>query len=552
MMNRSVVAKWILPTLAAASAACGSTGRGEPAAEEQATTQSRAASRVTPPPLAITSAGRSPRARAMLARKMSASPTSASAAIPARYQAFAAAFDLDARIAGAPGAAVALIEHGRVTFRHGYGTAGMNSTAPVDENTIFRVGTMTQPLTAAAELVLADRGKASLAEPLASAVPGVALGGPYAGSLTMRQLLSSQSGLFDFTSWSVDPELATNACSTDQATLQSFVAGSLFGQNELFMTPPGAIYAASSPNFILAGAAIEKQTGAFFTDALKSLLFTPLGMTRTLFVPSDVTSAGNYSDGTIYDANGNLADVTPSDYDCAAYRPFGYAFSSVSDYAKFVQLLLGENPEVLSEESRHAMEAAQAETRDLGHIAAEGYGLTVSTGYVTQANAYHRTKTLGSTGQIEGFSSLFYAFPETGFGVVVLSNLGGAQFADSVDVAVQTFAELPAPSPLPRRTFAVGAKFARYAGTYVDPTGTFGTIVVSDDGGSLSVSFPDADALGLAYWPQLSTVLDDSFLVTFFGYPNLLHFREDARGGYRYLLIDDAIAATRVSPDGGP
>jgi CubicO group peptidase (beta-lactamase class C family) len=284
---------------------------------------------------------------------------------------------------------------------------------------------------------------------------------------------------------------------------------------------------------------------------MKRLLFDPLGMSRTFFVPADVTGAGNFSSGTTYDASGNLVSVAPGAYDCAAYRPYGYAFSSVSDYARFVRLLLGAGPQALSERSRAAMESVQVETRDLGHMAAEGYGLTVSTGYVTQSNAYYPTTTLSSNGLIEGYASLFYAFPETGFGVVVMSNESSATFGDSVDLAVTSFAGLPRVAPLPKDTFSVPGKFSRYAGTYVDPSGTFGRIVVSDEEGALTVGFPDADALGLSYWPQLSPVLDDSFLVTFYGYPYVLEFRGDARGGYSYALIDDAITATRESPDAG-
>jgi CubicO group peptidase (beta-lactamase class C family) len=264
---------------------------------------------------------RSLRARAAVPRTIAALGAFSSPPIPPRYQAFAAAFDLDARQSAVPGAVVALIEHGAVTFTHGYGTAGLNSTAPVDADTIFRVGLMTEPLTAAVALALIDAGKGSLDEPVATAVPGVSLSGAYVSSLTMRHLLSNQSGLFDFTGWGSDPDLLSTSCSPDPTTLKSFVTGPVFSQNALFMSPPGAIYTASNTNFILAGAAIEDETGALFPDAMKSVLFAPLGMNRTFFLPSDVASAGNYATGTTYDSTGN--PVPLADYDCAAYRPFG-------------------------------------------------------------------------------------------------------------------------------------------------------------------------------------------------------------------------------------
>ncbi|HEY2515241.1 MAG TPA: serine hydrolase [Polyangiaceae bacterium] len=552
MMNRSAVAKTLCTLLTAATVACGTSGSG-PAAERTAGTPSRVAAKQAPAAAAATAKKTSRRKQAALARAAAASAGgTGGSAVPARYAAFAAAFDLDAYIGFVPGAAVALIEHGKVTFTHAVGTTAVNGTTPVDADTIFRVGTMTQPLTAALELALVDQGKGSLAETLPTLVPGVSIQDPSAASVTTRELLSNQSGLFDFTTWSYDLDLLSLSCSTDPASLQSFVAGSLFAQNEVFMTPPGAIYEASNPNFILAGAGIEKQSGSYFTDAARSLLFAPLGMSRSFFVPSEVVAAGNYADGTSYDQSGNLIGVAPTDYDCAAYRPYGYAFSSVNDYAKFVQMLLAGNPKVLSDASRLAMESPQVQTRDLGHVSSEGYGLTVSKGYLTQSNAYYATKTVSSQGQIEGYGSLFYGFPDTGFGVVILSNFSATQFGDSIDLAVQRFAGLPPPSALPANNDSVPGKFARYAGTYEDPTGSFGTIVISDTGGALTVDFPDASTLGLEFWPQLSPTLDDGFLVTFFGYPNVLQFMTDSSGRYTYLLIDDTIAATRIAADAGP
>jgi CubicO group peptidase (beta-lactamase class C family) len=541
---------WVLA--ATTAVACGSVGDAPSTTASTPAATARVASGRAPLPAARTLAREAQRKKRRASHQAPAPAADSATVVPWGYAAFASQFDLDAQSSGTPGAAVALIEHGRVTFTHGYGTRGPTSTDPVDDQTIFRVGALTQPLTAAAELSLMDKGKGSLGEAVATAVPGVALSGPAATTLTMREILSQESGLSDFTQLSVDPTLATSTCSTDPSTLTSFVTGSVFGQNAIFATPPGAMYTASNPNFILAGAAIEAQTGAYFTQAMASTLFAPLGMKRTFFLPSDVTAAGDYSDGTTYDANGNLVGVGVADYDCAAYRPFGYAFSSVTDYARFVQMLLGRFPGVLTDRSRVAMESAQTPTRDLGEVAAEGFGLTVSQGYVAQSNAYYPSKTLSSVSAevALGYSSLFYAFPETGFGVVVLSNFS-ADFYDSIDLAVKSFAGLPPASPLPASTFSEPSRFADYAGTYADPSGYLGTTVVSDDGGAMTVSFAEAGDFGFAFWPQLSPVLDDSFLVIIDGYPNTLQFYRDANGATAYLLIDDLVPMMRVQADGG-
>jgi CubicO group peptidase (beta-lactamase class C family) len=288
---------------------------------------------------------------------------------------------------------------------------------------------------------------------------------------------------------------------------------------------------------------------------MSTVLFQPLGMTRTFFRPGDVTSAGNYSDGLSFNPDdGSPWDVAPDAYDCAAYRPYGFAFSSASDLAKFVQMLLGASPGVLSSASRLAMQSAQVGTHDFGQITAEGYGLTVQTGYVSPTNVYYPTKTVSSVSAayaIPGFTSEVYFFPETGFGFIALANTDAAVFTSSLDVAVQSFAGLPSPTPLPASTNAVPGDFASYTGTYQDGTGLLGTIVVSEQGGALAIDFPDAATLGFAFYPELSPVFNGSFLFVLDGGFTPLSFIPDAAGRYDHVVIADLFPATRVKPDGG-
>src|SRR5215472_14476456 len=110
--------------------------------------------------------------------------------IPAAYQAFADAFDAERIKFGAPGAAVALLENGRVTFAHGFGNKGPNSTERVRARTLFRIGSMTKALTSTALLKLVQNGKADLSQPLLAYVPDVAIDGPELTSLTLHDLVS--------------------------------------------------------------------------------------------------------------------------------------------------------------------------------------------------------------------------------------------------------------------------------------------------------------------------------------------------------------------------
>ena len=113
------------------------------------------------------------------------------------------------------------------------------------------------------------------------------------------------------------------------------------------MDPPGTFYNYANPNFDLAGLALERAGGVSYRQAVADRVLSPLGMTRTFFLPSEVIADGDFSDGASTTATGDPWDVKPDSYDNAWLRPAGYAFSSVLDYAKFIQFLYAGNASVL-------------------------------------------------------------------------------------------------------------------------------------------------------------------------------------------------------------
>jgi len=86
--------------------------------------------------------------------------TGAQAAAPAAVPA-----DLDAYVARSmkafdvPGIAVAIVKDGKVVMAKGYGLRKMGESAPVDENTLFGIGSNTKAFTTAALATLVDEGK---------------------------------------------------------------------------------------------------------------------------------------------------------------------------------------------------------------------------------------------------------------------------------------------------------------------------------------------------------------------------------------------------------
>ncbi len=288
---------------------------------------------------------------------------------------------------------------------------------------------MTKALTATALLGLVHEGAIDLDAPLISVVPDVAItDSSDLAALTIRQLLSQQSGLNDY--GALDGP-------TDDGALSRFLTSPSFAANEYFMDPPGTFYNYANPNFALAGLALERAGGVSYRQAVADRVLSPLKMTRTFFLPSEVIADGNFSNGASTTAAGDAWDVTPDAYDNAWLRPAGWAFSSVLDYAKFVQFLYAGNRNGPARRpSATAMQTPQVDMLAIGGPSADiqsyGFGLVIEREFQVGSSAY-LTKRVCHDGSLAGFTSLFCLVPSTGFGIVWLANADDVQFVNSVD-----------------------------------------------------------------------------------------------------------------------
>lgn len=462
--------------------------------------------------------------------------------IPPRYLAFADALERERRELEIPGLAVAILERGELTFARGFGTKGISAVEPVEASTLFRVGSMSKVLTALSIVSAADDGLLELDAPLRESIPDLSLSGVETAQLTLRRLLSQQTGLRDYLE--VDGP-------RDDAALAAFTAGPQLADNVDYMNPPGVFWNYSNPNFYLAGRALEVATGTPYRQAVQRRVFAPLHMERSFFLGSEALADGDYTRGygvvSLDPEAAEPRDLGPDDYDNAWARPAGYAFSNVLDWSRLMQLLLSEEHGVVSEEGLAEVTAGQLSTHSiysdlkltaLGLGDDYGLGLGVSAGFymdrATEPDTYYAAPYLGHGGDIPGFASTFAVFPETGFGIVVLSNRDAARPVQAMRLALETFGELPVPSEPPPESEPDPARLAGYVGTYLDAGGN--PLQVALDGGALRVAGALLEATGIPFEPLLEPASLDNFAlwVTFQGQrlPLEVTFIEDPAGGY--------------------
>lgn len=465
--------------------------------------------------------------------------------IDPKYAAFAKTFDDERKAFGASGAAVALMENGKLTFFHGFGTKGPNSQDIVKATTLFRIGSMTKALTSTALLGLVQEGKVSLDATVGSLVPHLNLvDDANMPLLTVKRCLSHDSGLADYLE--VDS-------SHDDSALEAFftgTSGTQWGTHDYFMDPPGTFYDYSNPNFMLAGLVLEKIGGAPYRTAVHDRVLAPLGMNRTFFLPSEALADGDVTNASSVDSKGKPWDVAPDDYDNAWARPAGYAFSSVLDFEKFMEFLLHGNSAVLGDDLRAEMTSSVVPTQEPGPPSGYGYGVLHADGFRLNDDFY-ATPILSHDGAIPGFSTEWYMVPSTGFGIVAFANKDDAYFATSVVAAAQAFGGLPTPTPATDPAQDPAA-LAQIAGQYDDPHNV-GHVVVTVSGSTLSVSMPDVDKAAIPYTPLLTPVGDDSFVLAIQGTQVEITFLKDATNAYTWLRTRPFVAKRSgdLETDGG-
>jgi CubicO group peptidase (beta-lactamase class C family) len=214
--------------------------------------------------------------------------------------------------------AALVAKNGVILLNKGYGYRDATSKTPNDEHTIFQLGSITKQFTSAVILKLQEEKKLSVSDKLSKYFPGY----PKGDSITIRQLLTHTSGIFNYTN---NGEFMKNEI-TKPATREKMLA--LFKDKPLDFSP-GTGWNYSNSGYLLLGYIIEDITKMTYEQAVRKYIFTPLRMTHSGFDFTDlktkekatgyfnldqkentaapiVDSSVSFSAGAIYSTTGDL------------------------------------------------------------------------------------------------------------------------------------------------------------------------------------------------------------------------------------------------------
>ena len=234
----------------------------------------------------------------------------------------------------------------KTTLTKCYGTASSQSNLPITDTSLFRLASMTKPVTAVAALILIDRGLLSLDDPISKYLPGFTnihviskdgtdFGRPSRQPL-IRDLLTHTSGIGS------DPAKHQVMTSSDKQTLDASI--DYYLRVGLDFEPGSQQLYSGVGAFDVMARIIELISDTDYLTFLKHEIFEPCGMEDTTFEPSSrqwqqIVAMHTHIDGK------NTHRTMPSgcifeDYPCTHYLGGAGLVSSLKEYSRFAQMLL--------------------------------------------------------------------------------------------------------------------------------------------------------------------------------------------------------------------
>jgi|SRR5579859_1194987 len=304
-----------------------------------------------------------------------------------------------------PGLSAAIVLDGEPRWSEGFGMADLENSSPATSSTLFRLGSISKPVSATAVLQLWERGKLDLDAPVQKYCPEFP---QKEWPITTRQLLGHMGGIRHYSPDGKGdvPEDSARHFSSMKESLQLFA-------NDPLVAKPGAKFNYSTYGYTVVGCVLEGAASEKYIDYLRKNVFELAGMEQTrdddFFTVIPHRTRWYHKDKSGIVRNAGVLD--------SSYKiPGGGIISSADDMAKFEAAILGEK--LLKRSTRDLMWTSLKTTDGKETSYGLGWGILDRFGL----------HILAHTGGQQGTSTAFAVVPSRNAGVVVLCNM------DDVDV----------------------------------------------------------------------------------------------------------------------
>lgn len=332
-----------------------------------------------------------------------------------------------------PGLVYGVVSRTGLVHSGAVGMIEVGTGREVGVNSVFRIASMTKSLTAACVLMLRDRRKLDLDQPLADFVSSAANLAPPtqdSGPITIRHLLTMSAGLVEDDPWA-DRQLAMPATALEHV-LRTGVH---------FNRPPGIAFEYSNLGYALLGTVLSRVTGESVAEYSTRNLLRPLGMSASGWeagaIPDQVRVRG-------YRRGADVLEEVPPLSD-GVFGAMGGLWTTIPDFARYVAFQLdawpsrdGKDAAPLSRATRREMQQPHRRIQSTSGSppapggVTTGYGFGLFCGELPTGSAvvYHG-------GGLPGFGSHVRWLPEQGLGVVAFANMTYAPVSRAVIEALE-------------------------------------------------------------------------------------------------------------------
>ena len=347
-----------------------------------------------------------------------------------------------------PGIAYGILVDGALVHTGAVGFRELAGKTPIDQDTVFRIASMTKSFTALCILKLRDEGKLSLDDPAERYVPELAgLKYPTSDSpkLSIRHLLTHSTGFPEDNPWG-DQQLAA----TEDAFTRMLASGIPFS------TAPGTAYEYSNYGFAILGRIVSRVSGMPYAAYVRANILQPLGLTSTTLEPASVPP-NRFAHGYRWEDSQWKEEPPLPD---GAFGSMGGMVTSTRDLGRYVGFLMsawpprdGPDPGPVKRSSLREMQQpwrARPATVTGGAGGAPVVLSSLAYGYglgVRQTCDYRSI--VSHSGGLPGFGSQMRWLVDEGVGLIAMGNLTYTSWGTVLDEVTAVLAKTGA---LTRRT----------------------------------------------------------------------------------------------------
>ncbi|RVX45532.1 CubicO group peptidase (beta-lactamase class C family) [Nonomuraea polychroma] len=307
-----------------------------------------------------------------------------------------------------PGASLAVLVDGQI-HELASGVLHRGTGVEVTTDSVFLTGSVAKVYTATLVMRLVDEGRLELDAPVVDVLPEFATPDPEATkTITIRQLLSHTGGV-------------TNDFTYDSGRGDDCVAKYVEAARGVALDcPPGTAMSYGSLGYVVLARVVEVLTGLTWDQALKDLLFTPLGLEHSMTLPEEALRfrVAMSHLGT----PGQDPDPAPAwDLMPRSAGPYGRVIVSAGDAVRFARMHLEGGLGVMSAAAVAAMQRREVDVPDKWTVSADGWGL----GWTLYD--WDGVPGFGHDGAAIGQYAFLRVVPHAGVAVALLTNGGGAR-----------------------------------------------------------------------------------------------------------------------------